>query len=235
MSKPGGIGSNISALSPLYPELSRICGNISKVGSRLPDWNRLFKPIDLPSLQIQSPVSPVSPVHRIFGPWGDTLDAACARAIQLSHMLQDDTKLNELRDELRRAPISDVCTLMYLRNLERQPSANAMEPVTKAASRGAASLKRKESKPQEGLTDKRKQRTDAMKPVIKAAWREATSPKNVHSVWFVLVRQAQSSNPPPPMIGYSVTRGIKWEDSRVKYMTKGAVRLRLERMLNEGL
>lgn len=74
-------------------------------------------------------------------------------------------------------------------------------------------------------------RPDALTPIIRMARKEASDPDSPTSVWEVLVRFAQSPNPPAPIVGYAEGE-IKYRaDTEIgfKFFTQKALKNRIAR------
>ncbi len=76
---------------------------------------------------------------------------------------------------------------------------------------------------------KLKSKRHALEHVIVIAKNAASEPDSYLSVWPVMVRLAETPNPPAPLIGYVEGEGIKYQaDKGVKFFTKGALRKQME-------
>ncbi|WAL82780.1 hypothetical protein OYT13_24105 [Pandoraea sp. XJJ-1] len=108
-----------------------------------------------------------------------------------------------------------------------QPSAEVAELVTKTRT--------DETSQQSGSRIHRtRSRRHALGHVIDKAKQDASEPDNYLSVWPELVRLAESTPPPAPLIGYVDGEGVKYRtsgpnpDAEVKAFTKDALRKQMD-------
>lgn len=79
-------------------------------------------------------------------------------------------------------------------------------------------------------THRTKSRRHVLTAIIELASEQATTPDDYHSVWATLVRLAEHSTRPAPLLGYAEEEGIKYQtDKGIEFFTKGALRSRMNR------
>ena len=121
---------------------------------------------------------------------------------------------------------------------QRTTSARAKTNSSKAKPRGPC-VASAATKPREGERSKwleinrktttyrltKQSRADALVAIISIAKQLAVDAKDYHSVWAALVTLAKASSPPPPLLGYVKSAGVKYEAyDGVAYLNKRAFR-----------
>jgi hypothetical protein len=77
-------------------------------------------------------------------------------------------------------------------------------------------------------------RTHILAAVIASAQKYAVNASEYQSVWAALVKLAESSNPPPPLLGHVESVGIKYQaEYRVRFFTKQTLRLMMNRAASQ--
>ncbi|WP_146749802.1 hypothetical protein [Paraburkholderia bryophila] len=73
-------------------------------------------------------------------------------------------------------------------------------------------------------------RSNPLRAVIEKAKSSAADPSDIHSVWASLVKLAQNTNRPAPLLGYADVEGVKWDaNGTVKFFTKKNLADRMRR------
>jgi hypothetical protein len=92
------------------------------------------------------------------------------------------------------------------------------------------------STPEPEQSTRKRTRSDALTAIIEKARKEAPDADSATSVWEVLVRLAQSSKPPAPIIGYAEGE-IKYRaetETGFKFLSQKAVKERIARINREN-
>lgn len=134
------------------------------------------------------------------------------------------TSFHLLLEAVNRGKHPDLKTLA-----EDKDSDNSNEPPSVSQTNSAAPEYAQESDQsgwQSGKTTHRiRTRRHTLTAIIETAKERAANPDDYHSVWAALVRLAEGSNRPAPLLGYAEDEGVKYQiKNDIKFFTKDALR-----------